>query len=226
MLEIQNLSVYYQQLAIIDQLNLVINKGSIHGLVGLNGSGKTTLFNTIFGLLKSQNGIITFDNQLLNSQKIAYLETHNYFYSFLTGGEYLELFKIHNKNFDIKSWNELFQLPLHQLIDEYSTGMKKKLAFIAILCLDKPIMLLDEPFNGLDMETNQQIKLIIKQLKEKGKTILITSHIMESLTSICDAISYLKHGSVEFTAIPTEFSTVEQRIFKETKTETLINKLL
>jgi ABC-2 type transport system ATP-binding protein len=226
MLQIQNLSVYYQQNPVINQLNLSIEKGSIHGLVGLNGSGKTTLFNTIFGLLKFQNGTITFDNQALNSQKIAYLETHNYFYSYLTGGEYLELFKINNKKFDVKSWNELFQLPLNQLIDEYSTGMKKKLAFIAILCLDKPIMLFDEPFNGLDMETNQQIKLIIRQLKEKGKTILITSHIMESLTTICDVISYLKNGTIEFTATQTEFSTVENRIFKEQGTEAFISKLL
>jgi ABC-2 type transport system ATP-binding protein len=87
-------------------------------------------------------------------------------------------------------------------------------------------MLFDEPFNGLDMETNQQIKLIIRQLKEKGKTILITSHIMESLTTICDVISYLKNGTIEFTATQTEFSTVENRIFKEQGTEAFISKLL
>jgi ABC-2 type transport system ATP-binding protein len=226
MLSIENITVLYQQNIVLNHLTLQIPSSTIHGLVGLNGSGKTTLFNTIFGLLKTKEGVIKFKEQLLNSQQIAYLETSNYFYSFLTGGEYLELFQAHNKKFDIKSWNTLFQLPLNQLIEEYSTGMKKKLAFIAILCLDKPILLLDEPFNGLDMETNQQIKLIIKQLKEKGKTILITSHIMESLTSICDTISYLKNGHIEFSATPTEFSTVEQRIFKDQHTEELINKLL
>jgi ABC-2 type transport system ATP-binding protein len=226
MLHLQNLSVLYNQTAILKELNLTIQKGSVHGLVGLNGSGKTTLFNTLYGLLKHQKGEIIFDDKPLITNHIAYLETQNYFYSFLTGGEYLEIFKTQNPSFDIKSWNYLFQLPLNQFIDEYSTGMKKKLAFIAILSLDKPILLLDEPFNGLDMESNQQLKLIIRQLREKGKTILITSHIMESLTSICDEISYLKEGKIEFTATKSEFEGLENRIFTENYTENLITQLL
>lgn len=226
MLHLQNLSVFYNQTAILKELNLAIQKGTVHGLVGLNGSGKTTLFNTLYGLLKYEKGKILFDNKPLITNDIAYLETQNYFYSFLTGGEYLEIFKTQNPSFDIRSWNYLFQLPLNQFIDEYSTGMKKKLVFIAILSLDKPILLLDEPFNGLDMESNQQLKLIIRQLREKGKTILITSHIMESLTSICDEISYLKDGKIEFTAPKNEFEGLENRIFTENYTENLITQLL
>jgi ABC-2 type transport system ATP-binding protein len=226
MLSIQNLVVQYQKTVILKQLSLQIDKGTVHGLVGLNGSGKTTLFNTLYGLLKPQQGTLSFENQPLQTQEISYLETQNYFYSFLTGNEYLNIFKVNNPIFDIEGWNKLFQLPLKQLIDEYSTGMKKKLAFMAILCLDKSILLLDEPFNGLDMETNQQMKMIIKQLRERGKTILITSHIMESLTSICDVISYLKEGQIVFTAPQEEFDSIENRIFTGKDTESLITRLL
>jgi ABC-2 type transport system ATP-binding protein len=226
MLKIENLFVQFKQKTVLNGLHLEIEPATVHGLVGLNGSGKTTLFNTIFGLLQAQEGSLSFENKPLQNKMIAYLETQNYFYSYLTGREYLDLFKIHNPTFEIDKWNELFLLPLQQLIEGYSTGMKKKLAFIAILCLDKPILLLDEPFNGLDMETNQQMKLIIRQLREKQKTILITSHIMESLTSICDSISYLKEGKVEFTAAKTEFEGLENRIFKEQSSSALINSLL
>jgi ABC-2 type transport system ATP-binding protein len=226
MLEIEHLFLQFKQKIVLQDLSLQVQTGTIHGLVGLNGSGKTSLFNVIFGLLTPQSGTISYDQQPLKSNLIAYLETHNYFYSYLTGKEYLSLFQLHNKAFNITKWNEIFLLPLNQLIENYSTGMKKKLAFMAILCLDKPILLLDEPFNGLDMETNQQMKMIIKQLKERQKTILITSHIMESLTSICDSITYLKDGKVEFTAPKMEFEGIEQKIFNEQDHAALINNLL
>ncbi len=226
MIEIENLFVQFQHKIVLHDLSLRIETGTIHGLVGLNGSGKTTLFNTLFGLLNAQQGSMTYQKQPLRNQFIAYLETQNYFYAYLTGKEYLALFQSQNPAFDIAKWNEIFMLPLHQLIEGYSTGMKKKLAFMAILCLDKPILLLDEPFNGLDMETNQQMKLIIKQLREKQKTILITSHIMESLTTICDSISYLKEGKVEFTTGKAEFAGLEHRIFKEQNQMDLIKDLL
>jgi ABC-2 type transport system ATP-binding protein len=91
---------------------------------------------------------------------------------------------------------QLFLLPLDQVIDQYSTGMKKKLALLGVLKQDKPILILDEPFNGLDMETCRIIHLIILQLKEKGKTIIVTSHILETLTNLCDYIHLLEGGKV------------------------------
>jgi ABC-2 type transport system ATP-binding protein len=226
MLEIEHLFLQFKQKIVLQDLSLQVQTAAIHGLVGLNGSGKTSLFNVLFGLLTPQSGEIWYNKQKLTSLNISYLETHNYFYAYLTGKEYLALFQLHNATFNIDKWNEIFLLPLDQLIENYSTGMKKKLAFMAVLCLDKPIMLLDEPFNGLDMETNQQMKMIIKQLKEKQKTILITSHIMESLTSICDSITYIKDGKVEFTAPKIEFEGLEQKIFSEQDHAILINNLL
>ena len=141
------------------------------------------------------------------------METNNYFYSRITGKEYLSLFCINNKSFSIEKWNNLFHLPLHDFIETYSTGMKKKLAFMGVIALDSPILILDEPFNGIDMETMQQFKLILVALKNKGKTLIITSHILESLTSICDKISYLNEKQIQFTYDKDNFALMESTIF-------------
>jgi ABC-2 type transport system ATP-binding protein len=213
MIIINNLHIGYGSFEVITNLNLEIQEQSIHGLVGLNGSGKTTLLSSIFGLKKPDSGTIAFRNAPMRRKDIGYLETNNYFYSRITGLEYLSLFCINNKAFNINNWNSLFKLPLHDFIETYSTGMKKKLAFMGIIALDSPVLILDEPFNGIDMETMQQFKLIILALKNRGKTIIITSHILESLTSICDAISYLNDKQIETTFFKNNFATMEAIIF-------------
>jgi len=158
---------------------------------------------------------------------LGYLETQNYFYSYLTGREHLKIFQFNNPQFDINHWNSLFNLPLDDLIETYSTGMKKKLAFMALLCQNKPFLLLDEPFNALDLETNQQLRLIIKALAERGKTVLVTSHIMESLTLLCDTISYLENGKIVFCETKDNFTNIEQRIFhQQSNLQEKINSLV
>src|SRR5690606_6256652 len=101
-----------------------------------------------------------------------------------------------------------------------STGMKKKLAFMGIVALDSPVLILDEPFNGIDMETTQKFKLIILALKNKGKTVIITSHILESLTSICDAISYLNEKRIQSVFGKMDFEKMEASIFANLNNET------
>jgi len=213
MITIKNLNVSYQlNKKVIDSLNLSLSTNSIHGIVGLNGSGKTTLLNAIFGLKKSDSGEILSEEQELTKKQISYLVTENFFYSNITGREYLSLFQ--NKKFDAKKWNELFSLPLDQVIDAYSTGMKKKLALLGILKQDKIIMILDEPFNGLDIETSRIIRSILLRLKEKGKTIIITSHIIETLTNLCDFIHFLENGKIKFSKDKAGFSAFERDIFE------------
>lgn len=158
MITINNLTVSYKKgINVIDNLNLTLEEGLIHGIVGLNGAGKTTLLNTMFGLKKSDAGTILANDREITKKEVAYLVTENYFYSNITGNEYLKLFK--NINFDVLQWNELFNLPLDTVIDEYSTGMKKKLALLGVLKQDKSIIILDEPFNGLDIETCRIIRM-------------------------------------------------------------------
>jgi len=214
MIIIKNLSVSYKKkLRIIDALNLSIQEKTINGIVGLNGAGKTTLLNSIFGLLKRDEGEINFKQERISKKQISYLPAENFFYSYITGREYLNIFK--TENFDENKWNKLFLLPLDQIIDEYSTGMKKKLALLGILKQDKLIMILDEPFNGLDIETARIMRSVLLKLKEKGRTIIITSHIIETLTNLCDYIHFLEEGKIKYSKNKQEFLSFEQELFAE-----------
>jgi len=227
MITISKLDVAYSKdQKVIDSLNLTLSDSKIHGVVGLNGAGKTTLLNTIFGLKKYSSGEIFFDDKKLSKRKIGFLPTENFFYSNITGREYLSLFK--NSLFDVQKWNTLFLLPLDRIIDEYSTGMKKKLAFLGVLKQDKPIMIFDEPFNGLDIETCRIIRSIFLKMREQGKTIIITSHIIETLTNLCDFIHFLELGKIKYTKESTDFADFEREIFDflEKKNEKTISELL
>jgi len=219
MLIINNLTVSYADKVVLANLNLNIELGKVHGLVGLNGAGKTTLLNTLYGFKRKDTGQILHNDIQLKRIDTAYLETENYYYSSITGKEYLSIFKHATNDYNIDDWNKLFKLPLDKLIDSYSTGMKKKLALMAILKQDKEIIILDEPFNGLDIESSKLLSLIINKLKEKGKTIIITSHILESLTNICDYIHYLENKIISFTREKDNFSNLEKEIFKGMESE-------
>jgi len=194
-------------------VNLTIPSSSIHGLVGLNGSGKTTLLNTLYGLKEKQAGSISYNSLPIAKSKIAYLESTNYFYPYITGKEYLKMFQTQNTGFEIDKWNELFELPLNKLVEDYSTGMKKKIALMGVICLNREILILDEPFNGVDLDTVQKIKSLLVKLRDCNKTIIITSHILESLLSICDQLSYLNNGVIQFSKERKDFSSVEHEIF-------------
>jgi ABC-2 type transport system ATP-binding protein len=194
MIDIQQLTVAYEGKTIINDLNLSLPRGLIHGLVGLNGAGKTTLLNTIFGFKKALSGTLLMDNRPLKRWDIAYLEAENFFYTNITGLEYLQIFS--NDLSDLSTWNALLQLPLDDLVEYYSTGMKKKLALLAILKLNRDIFILDEPFNGLDIETTELLKKIIKILRGQGKTIILTSHVFELLMHVCDTVHLLEKGKI------------------------------
>ncbi len=166
----------------------------VHGIVGLNGAGKTTFFNILSGFLRPDAGVILNNERPLSRKEMAYLEAVNFFYSDLTGEEYLSIFPCTNRDFDSVGMNELMQLPLKELIETYSAGMKKKLALLSVLKQDAPVCLLDEPFNGLDLETSEILKLVVERLRSKRKTIFISSHILEPLLGLCDKIHLLQSG--------------------------------
>jgi ABC-2 type transport system ATP-binding protein len=194
MIEIKDLSIAYGSKYVIKDLNVTFNEHSVYGIVGLNGAGKTTLFNALNGSKKKASGYIHYNDRILDKTDVAFLETHNYYYSYITGREYLDLFLQTNDRYDVENLQKIFDLPLDELIENYSTGMKKKLALISMLKKDKPIYLLDEPFNGLDIESNKVVEIIIQLLKEKGKTLFVSSHIIDPLLKVCDAICLLKNG--------------------------------
>ena len=216
MISIKNLTVRFGSVQVLQSMNWNLDTGLIHGLVGLNGSGKSTLLKTLFGLLKPVSGIMEINNTPLNKRFISLLETEPYFYHGVNGKEYLSLFQSTDQfRFDAMEWAELFHLPLHELIDNYSTGMKKKLALLGVIKINKPLMLLDEPFNGLDLESSRVLAAVLVRLKAEGKTIIVTSHMLETLSSLCDRIHYLTNGCIHKSYLPEDIALMKNEIFHE-----------
>jgi ABC-2 type transport system ATP-binding protein len=214
MIELRNIHFAYpaSKSFVLKGLNWQIEEQAVHGLLGFNGAGKTTLLDLLAHSIRAQEGSVLRDGQPLKRRDIGYLPTLNFFYSHITGREYLTLFN-EGKAFDIDAWNKLFSLPLEDDIHSYSTGMKKKLAFLGIIKLDKDILILDEPFNGLDMEAVQLVKDIITLLGKREKTLVITSHLIDPLLTLCNQIHVLKEGAIQKRHLQSAFSGIEEELF-------------
>lgn len=210
MLTISNLSFAYNKKSevVINNISLMLDKG-LYSIIGVNGSGKTTLLNLIFGLLPPSSGSIEYSGNTRFRKHVAYVATENYFFSHITGREHLSLFS--NDNFDEKIWGEIFKLPLDSYISSYSTGMKKKLAILTSLKMDKDVYIFDEPFNGLDLESCHIVSMILQKLKSK-KTIIVTSHILDVLEGICDCYYFLSKGEIKNEYKANQFSLLKQAI--------------
>jgi ABC-2 type transport system ATP-binding protein len=126
----------------------------------------------------------------------ALLETDTYFHPGITGREYLELFMSGPAAADVRMLNELLEVPLDALITTYSTGMKRKLALLGVLSLDREVVLLDEPMNGLDLASVRVLEAIIKRLAMRGRMVLITSHVLGPLITLCDRIHLPQQGRI------------------------------
>lgn len=214
MLSIDRLSVSYGKKTVLSDLSVTFDTARIHGIVGYNGAGKTTLLNALYGLPRKYEEI-SFCGGQLNRTSVSYLDMDLFFYPFITGRDYLKLFQARNAGFDYATLCEAFNVPIDSYIDTYSSGMKKKIAIIGILSMDKDLVLLDEPFNGLDMESVAVLQLALKKIAAKGKTILVTSHILESLAPICDTISLLQEGIIQKTFYPEEYARLCEHITRD-----------
>jgi ABC-2 type transport system ATP-binding protein len=195
MLEIKNINVEFKNQKVLNDLSLSIEEGCILGILGKNGAGKTTLFESLYQSL-SFSGNMIWNGERLQRRQISYLETENYFYPYMTGEEYLSYFSS-KKEDEIREIIEKFNLPLKKYVQYYSSGMKKKLALVGMLMLNKPINILDEPFNGVDFEGVHLLYDIIRQLKSENKVVIISSHIIETLFHTCDKIALLQNGSIQ-----------------------------
>lgn len=209
MISIRNISAKYGDKEVLSNVSLDIPKGSICGVVGLNGAGKTTFFNVVYGLKPSAGGVVDIDGRPLTKKDIAYLEAENYFYSNITGREYLRLF-IRDASV-ISEWNRLFELPLDELVDGYSTGMKRKLAIMATVAQGRPVLILDEPFNGLDLQASRLLVSILTMLQGRA-TVLISSHIIDPLLDVCSMMCHVNHQRIDVYAHE-QFGQLQQAIF-------------
>ncbi|MBT8191693.1 MAG: ATP-binding cassette domain-containing protein [Saprospiraceae bacterium] len=211
MIKISDLYKSYGKNQVLQGIDLEIQKGQVHGLVGENGAGKTTLFRCLAGL-ESHSGQIQSDIDILKDNT-GFLQTNPYFLSKITGWEYLKLLcsarNIKDEDFESKN---IFELPLKQYAENYSTGMKKKLALTGILLQQNKVFILDEPFNGVDIHSNIMINEIINKLRNNGKYILISSHIFSSLSNCCDRIHLLKNGKIEKTVIKKDFEILNKEM--------------
>lgn len=213
MIQIENLSKKYGNKVVLQSINLLFESGKVYGLVGENGAGKTTLFNCIAGL-EPYDGKIKSDFPLLKNH-LGLLVTEPYFFPKITGKEYIQLLcnarNIHTIDFEK---NNIFDLPLNEYASKYSTGMKKKLALTAILLQKNKYFILDEPFNGVDIQSNIIITEIIHKLKELGKTIIISSHIFSTLNDTCDEIMILENNSISKRVLKSDFYQLENEMKK------------
>lgn len=214
MLTISNLSKSYGKKQVLNAIDLTFKPGEINGIVGVNGAGKTTLFKCIAGL-ESFQGQISYTHQTLKNS-IGFLATNPNFLSKITGREYLQLVcnarKIKNVDFEQKN---IFDLPLHEYAETYSTGMKKKLALTGVLLQENDIFILDEPFNGVDIHSNIIIQELVLALKQKNKIVILSSHIFATLEATCDHLHYLKGGKIAISAEKKDFINIQEAMKDE-----------
>ncbi len=214
MITITNLSfAYKEEDFVLENINIQFQPSMVQGIVGLNGSGKTTFFNLLTGFYKADKGSILMNGLPIKKNCIAYIDTESFFYPKLTAKEFLKVFPQTNLQYDEEGLTKLFNLPLNEFIENYSTGMKKKLLILSQIKQDKQLYIFDEPFNGLDIETNKLLIVIIEMLAHKGKTIFISSHIIEPLYNLCFHIHHLQNKHFIKSYTKQEFSVIEEEVF-------------
>lgn len=211
MIEIKNLSKNYGDKQVLKSISVQFEAGKVYGIVGENGAGKTTLFRCIAGLEDYEGEIISSNSPLKNH--LGLLLTEPFFFPKMTGKEYLQLLcNARGKNPGNLEIKNVFDLPLNQYAATYSTGMKKKLAIMAILLQENDYFILDEPFNGVDIQSNILITEIIHTLKASGKIVIISSHIFSTLNETCDEIHLLTNGSFTRKVERNGFDSLEQEM--------------
>lgn len=198
MLVIEGLRKSFGPQTILHHIDLTLRPGTLHGLVGANGAGKTTLLHCLYGLHADYQGTIRESGGRGIRQCTGLLPYEPYFYPRITGREYVE-FCLQARGRPVPSlagWNELLELPLDHYAEDHSAGMKKKLALLPLLVQDFRYLVLDEPFNGLDLSANLLLMEVLRRLRQQGTGILLTSHLLGSLTELCDEITVLAEGRV------------------------------
>jgi len=209
----------YHHHTILEHIQLNLETGKTHGVVGLNGAGKTTFFKLLAGLLKNERCAVTFNGTPLLKQQVAFVDTDLFFYPKLTAREFLSVFDSGSDSYNEERLAELFRLPLDGFTEEYSTGMKKKLLLLSQIKQNKLVYILDEPFNGLDLETNKMLEVVIALLNERGKTIFISSHILDPLLHTCHQIHFIKNKTVLKSYGKSEFAQLEEELFGKYRSE-------
>ena len=210
MLKIEHLTKKYGEKTAVEDLSLHILKGEIYGFIGHNGAGKTTTLKSIVGILQFEEGEIRIDgdsiqeNPLACKKKIAYIPDNPDLYEFMTGVKYLhfiaDIFGVdeHTRQERIRKYSDLFEITsdLAQPIASYSHGMKQKLAIIAAWIHNPELIIMDEPFVGLDPKASHILKGMMREVCDEGGAIFFSTHVLEVAEKLCDKVAIIKNGKL------------------------------
>ena len=210
MLQIQNLTKNYGDKKAVDDLSLHIQKGEIYGFIGHNGAGKTTTLKAIAGILQFDEGKILIDGKSVLDQpieckkEIAYIPDNPDLYDFMTGIKFLnfmaDVFKVgeEERQEKIHKYAELFELTddLAQPISAYSHGMNQKLAIISAWIHNPKLIIMDEPFVGLDPKAAHILKGMMREICDEGGAIFFSTHVLEVAEKLCDKVAIIKGGKL------------------------------
>ena len=210
MLNISHLTKTYGDKKAVDDLSLHIAPGEIYGFIGHNGAGKTTTIKSVGGILQFDEGEITIDGTSLKDdpiackKKIAYIPDNPDLYEFMSGIKYLnfiaDIFGVgaEERQERIKKYADMFELTedLAQPISAYSHGMKQKLAIIAAWIHNPKLIIMDEPFVGLDPKASFLLKEMMRDVCAAGGAIFFSTHVLEVAEKLCDKVAIIKGGKL------------------------------
>jgi ABC-2 type transport system ATP-binding protein len=209
MLTIEHLSkTYGGGIKAVDDLSLTVLPGDIYGFIGHNGAGKTTTLRAIVGILSFESGTILINGRNITQdpisckREIAYIPDNPDLYEHLTGIQYLnfvaDIYHVSEEQRDerIKKYADAFEMTprLNDLIGSCSHGMKQKIAVISALIHSPKLLLLDEPFVGLDPKAAHTLKVFMKELCDAGSAIFFSTHVLEVAEKLCNKIAIIKNG--------------------------------
>ncbi len=210
MLRIEHLTKTYGEKKAVDDLSLHIKPGEIYGFIGHNGAGKTTTIKACCGILKFDSGEIYIDGKSIKTQaleckrEMAYIPDNPDLYDFMTGIKYLnfvaDIFGVgaRQRQERIRKYADAFELTedLAQPIAAYSHGMKQKLAIIAAWLHQPKLIIMDEPFVGLDPKASHLLKGMMREVCDEGGAIFFSTHVLEVAEKLCDKVAIIKGGKL------------------------------
>ena len=210
MLRIENLTKTYGEKRAVDNLSLRIAPGEIYGFIGHNGAGKTTTLKAVVGILQFDKGEVFIkgesirQNPLACKQKIAYLPDNPDLYEFMTGIKFLnfiaDIFGVpeEKRQERIRKYADLFEMTenLAQPIASYSHGMKQKLAIISAWIHEPKLIIMDEPFVGLDPKAAHILKQMMREVCDEGGAIFFSTHVLEVAEKLCDKVAIIRNGQL------------------------------
>ena len=210
MLKIEHLTKTYGEKKAVDDLSLHIHPGEIYGFIGHNGAGKTTTLKSVVGILKFDEGTITINGKSIQEEpvkckkELAYIPDNPDLYDFMSGIKYLnfvaDLFGVSasDRQEKIRKYADLLELTpdLAQPISAYSHGMKQKLAVISAWLHSPKLIVMDEPFVGLDPKASHLLKEMMREHCDAGGAIFFSTHVLEVAEKLCDKVAIIKQGKL------------------------------